>query len=91
MVWKLGKLHSAYNELRFNAGTVLPCTNLLFFAYKYLNSTVERLIPKRCYWIILQVSRPYLDRLRLSVLACQKPDQVKVIKMNRRLFYNAHV
>ena len=33
MVWKLGKLQSAYNELRFDVETVLPCTNLLFFAY----------------------------------------------------------
>ena len=45
MVWKLGKLQSAYNELHFDVETVLPCTNLLFFAYSYLNNTVERLNP----------------------------------------------
>ena len=33
MVWKLGKLQSAYNELRFDVGMVLMCTNRLFFAY----------------------------------------------------------
>ena len=33
MVWKLGKLQSVYNELRFDVGTVLVRTNLLFFSY----------------------------------------------------------
>ena len=33
MVLKLGKLQSAYNELHFDIETLLPCTNILFFAY----------------------------------------------------------
>ena len=33
MVWKLGKLQSAYNELQFNVETASPCTNLLKFCW----------------------------------------------------------
>ena len=47
MVWKLGKHQSAYNELRFDVGTVLTLHKsfvfrMLIFQQQY---TVERLNP----------------------------------------------
>ena len=45
IVWKMGKLQSAYNELRFNVETASPCTNLLKFCW---------LIFQKCGWVIQQ-------------------------------------
>ena len=43
MIWKLGKLQSAYNELRLDVGTVLTLHKSFVF---------ERLNPNAAQWII---------------------------------------
>ena len=50
MVWKLGRLQSAYNELRFDVGTVLTVHK--YFVFRLFKQHVWAIKPKRYYWII---------------------------------------
>ena len=49
MVWKLGKLQSAKNELRFEVGTVLTVDKFFVFRLLIFKQHGWAIKPKRCY------------------------------------------
>ena len=60
MIWKLGKLQSAYNELRFDVGTVLAVHKSFVFRLLIFKQHSWAIKPKRCYWMIASLYQKYI-------------------------------